>query len=111
MEWSQETRHKLARNIKELSLEIQKEELARCANFPQAAENTIKRILQRLESVGFQRAHGDFQVEYACYLSDKGTSLNLYRDSETHLWFETAQARVVTIRKDKADKLLVLGLP
>lgn len=111
MEWTRQIRLKLARRIRELSLEIQKEEFARCAaggaNFPETVENTIERIMERLAPLGFERANRDWT-----HLEEGVDSIeNLYEDSPTHLWFETAQARIVKIRKDLAHKLLPLDLP
>lgn len=100
MNWTLENRRKLADRILELSHKIQSEEFARPGDFPEKVEKTIERIMERLEPLGFTKAKGWFLQEG-----------NLYRDSPTHLWFETAQARIVTISKEKAEKLLVLGLP
>lgn len=109
MNWTREVRLKLARRIRELSLEIQKEEFARHAsggaNFPETVENTIERIMERLAPLGFERANRDWT-----YLEEGVDAMeNLYHDSPTHLWFETAQARIVKIRKEDAEKILILG--
>lgn len=106
MNWTRETRTKLARRIRILSLEIQDEEFARPGSFPEKVENTIERIMERLEPLGFKRANKDWKSE-----GHEDLGFNLYQDSPTHLWFETAQARVVTISKEDAHKVLVLGLP
>ena len=107
--WTKETRLKLARKIRELSLEIQKEEFAKNngRHFAEGVENTIKRIMEKLEPLGFEPANRDWT-----FLEEGvDTMENLYKDSPTHLWFETAQARIVKISKEDAEKLLVLGLP
>jgi hypothetical protein len=111
MEWTRETRRKLALRIRELSLEIQTEEFARPGDFPEKVEKTIERIMERLDPLGFTRAKGWFHMEVGEYIKERNANLSLYRDSPTHLWFETAQARIVTIGKDDAEKLLVLDLP
>lgn len=109
MEWTRETRLKLARRISELSLEIQREEFSRKGIFPEMVENTIRRIMEALEPLGFEKANNDFDMEFGEYT--RGNPLHIYRDSPTHLWFETAQCRIVKIRKDLAYKLLPLSLP
>ena len=111
MEWTRETRRKLALKIRELSLEIQKEEFAKQGKFPEMVENTIERIMERLEPLGFTKATGRFQMEFGEHIRKMDANIHVYRDSETHLWFETAQSRIVTISKEDAEKLLVLGLP
>lgn len=109
MEWDLETRRKLAREIRRLSLEIQNEEFAKNngKHFAEGIENTIRRIMDKLAPLGFEPANKDWMsLEQGV-----NTMENLYQDSPTHLWFETAQCRVVKIRKDLAHKLLVLGFP
>ena len=109
MEWTRDARLKLARRIRNLSLEIQKEEFStnNGKHFAEGVENTIKRIMDKLTPLGFEPANKDWT-----HLED-GVDImeNLYEDSPTHLWFETAQCRIVKIRKDLAHKLLVLGFP
>lgn len=100
MEWTRDIRHKLARHIRELSLKIQTEEFSKKGIFPDMVERTIGRIMERLEPLGFESANKDWVHEDG-----------LYKDSPTHLWFEIAQCRIVKIRKDLAEKLLVLGFP
>lgn len=78
-------------------------------SFPVMVERTIDRIMKRLEPLGFERADGDWEPEFRENLG-MGHTLNVYRDSPTHLWFETAQSRIVKIHKDHAVKVLVLGL-
>lgn len=111
MEWTRDTRRKIALTVRRLSLEIQEEELARRGKFPEMVENTIERIMQRLEPLGFKKANGWFQMDFGEYIKDMNANIHVYRDSPTHLWLETAQARIVTISKEDAEKLLVLGLP
>lgn len=106
MEWDRETKLKLARKIRKLSLEIQEDEFggSRCG-FVKLVENTMKRIMNKLEPLGFEPANRD----WAFVEEDEGGKL--YQDSPTHLWFETAQGRIVKISKENAEKLLVLGIP
>jgi len=110
MEWTRETRLKLAKMIREVSLEIQGEEFFSRTNFPDMVERTIGRIMKRLEPLGFEKADRDWEPEFHENLG-MGYTLNVYKDSQTHLWFETAQSRIVKIKKDLAHKLLVLGFP
>lgn len=107
MEWDVKTRRKLARRIRELSLEIQNEEFSRNGSFAKRVESTIKRIMIKLAPLGFEPANKDWTH------LEEGTdaTVNLYLDSPTHLWFETAQCRIVKIHKEHAEKLLVLDLP
>lgn len=111
MEWTREIRRKLALKIRKISLEIQTEEFAKEGSFPEKVEKTIGRIVERLEPLGFTKAKGFFQVEFGEHIRDMNANIHVYRDSPTHLWFETAQSRIVTISKDDAEKVLVLGLP
>lgn len=110
MNWTRETRLKLARIIQELSLEIQREEFSRKGIFPEMVENTIRRIMEALEPLGFEKANRDWSHLNPEYLGG-GHNLRIYRDSPTHLWFETAQCRIVKISKENAEKALVLGFP
>lgn len=107
MEWTLDIRRKLALKIRDMSLEIQREEFApnNGRHFAEGIENTIRRIMERLGPLGFDPADKDWKVEEGMFLE------NIYQDSPTHLWFETAQCRVVKIRKDLAEKLLPLDLP
>lgn len=114
MNWTIDTRIRLARRIQELSLEIQNDEFARCtaggANFPEAVENTIERIMEALGPLGFEKANRDWSHLNPEYLGG-GHNLRIYGDSTTHLWFETAQGRIVKVSKENAEKALVLGFP
>lgn len=110
MEWDLETRRKLAKEIRRVSLRIQEEEFAANSgkHFAEGVENTIRRIMEKLEPLGFEPANKDWKHQEG----DGNMFLeNLYEDSETHLWFETAQCRVVKIEKSLAERVLVLGIP
>ena len=108
MEWTRDARLKLAREIRRISLAIQGEEFFVRTNFPEMVERTLERITKRLEPMGFEKADRDWEPEFHENLG-MGYTLNVYKDSPTHLWFETAQGRIVKISKDLAEKLLVLG--
>jgi hypothetical protein len=113
MEWDLETRRKLAREIRRVSLRIQEEEFAKNKGkvFAEGAENTINRIMEKLTPLGFEPANKDWKHDGEL----QGASISpvrwLYQDSPTHLWFETAQCRIVKIEKSLAEKVLVLGIP
>jgi len=110
MEWDLETRRKLAKEIRRVSLEIQHEEFAsnNGRHFAEGVENTIRRIMDKLTPLGFEPANKDWKHQEG----DGNMFLeNIYQDSPTHLWFETAQCRVVKIEKILAEKVLVLGIP
>lgn len=111
MEWDLETRRKLAKEIRLVSLEIQKEEFAKNngRHFAEGVENTIRRIMEKLTPLGFEPANKDWKHQEV----DDGEMFleNIYQDSPTHLWFETAQCRVVKIEKTLAEKVLILGIP
>lgn len=110
MEWDLETRRKLAKEIRRVSLEIQEEEFAKNKgkHFAEGVENTIRRIMEKLTPLGFEPANKDWKQQEG----DGGMFLeNIYQDSPTHLWFETAQCRIVKIEKSLAERVLVLGIP
>ena len=107
MEWDLEARIKLAREVKKKSLEIQRMEFARGGAWADMVELAIERIMEYLGPLGFERADRDWRTDKVVQDQD----LKIYGQSETHLWFETAQDRVVKIRKDLAEKNLFLGLP
>ena len=109
MEWDLETRRKLAKEILRVSLEIQQEEFAsnNGKNFAEGVENTIRRIMDKLTPLGFELANKDWKHQEG----DGGIFDNIYQDSPTHLWFETAQCRIVKIKKSLAEKVIVLGIP
>jgi hypothetical protein len=115
MEWDRETRRKLAKEILRVSLQIQEEELSRCSStsktnfgspsFPEAVAHTIERIMEKLGPLGFEPADKDWKPDGEC------EEARIYQDSPTHLWFETAQCRIVKIKKSLAERVLVLGIP
>ena len=109
MEWDLEARIKLAREVKKKSLEIQSMEFARGGAWADMVERSIKKIMEYLGPLGFERADRDWRTDKV--VQDQDQDLKIYGQSETHLWFETAQSRVVKIRKDLAEKTLFLGLP
>jgi len=108
MEWPQSQRRKLGRMVKDKALAIQEEEFKKAKparlTFGEILENVDRRILESLGPLGFQRANKDWEHEVH-------TDLMIFKQSETHLWFETAQARIVKISKEDALKVLVLGIP
>lgn len=105
MEWDKDTRRRLAREIRRMSRDILIEECRGPGNFQDMVERAVGRIMEKLRPLGFEPANRDwlFDEEY------KGE--NLYRDSPTHLWLETAQGRIVKIDKTQAERILVLGVP
>jgi len=108
MEWDLETRRKLAAEIRRVSLRIQEEEFSKNKGkvFAEGVENTIRRIMDKLAPLGFEPANKDWKPDGVANILE-----NLYQDSPTHLWFETAQCRIVKIEKSKAERVLVLGIP
>ena len=110
MEWNKENRLKLARNIRQLAIKIQEEEFSKHTNFPDMVNKTIQRIMEKLQPLGFERANNDFNMDSGEHLGE-GHLLHIYKESKTHLWFETAQCRIVKIRKELAEKVLILGIP
>lgn len=114
MEWDLETRRKLANEIRRVSLEIQQEEFAanNGKHFAEGVENTIRRIMEKLTPLGFEPANKDWKIQEGEVGWSRNLFLeNIYQDSPTHLWFETAQCRVVKIEKSLAERVLVLGIP
>lgn len=111
MNWPLETRIKLGRRIKDRAMEIQEEEFNRTPprTFSETVEKTLERISDLLEPLGFEKANMDWETEN--FDNSKAPGMNVYRQSPTHLWFETAQLRIFKISKEKAARLLVLGLP
>ena len=111
MNWDRETKIKLAREIRRVSMETQEEVFRQArgnlATFPECVEETIQRIMSRLGPLGFEPANKDWSHRG---IQERQDSF-LYEDSQTHLWFETAQARIVKIEKSLAEKVLVLGIP
>lgn len=109
MNWDRETKIKLAREIRRVSLKTQEEVFREARNvpFPECVENTIKKIMARLRPLGFEPADRDWNLEEHPHL----LGISIFQDSQTHLWFEIAQARVVKIEKSLAEKVLVLGIP
>jgi hypothetical protein len=107
MEWPQSQRRKLARIVKTRSLTIQDEEFRKARGtlltYGDVLEEVDRRILEELAPLGFTRANKDWELE-------THSDLMIFKDSPTHLWFETAQARIVKISKEQAEKLLVLGM-
>jgi hypothetical protein len=109
MEWPLETRRKLARLVMERALGIQEEEFKAArqsgATFTRAVDLAYSRILDLLEPLGFERAGGDWRIESSM------TTPVMFEQSDTNLWFDTIQGRVVRISKENAEKVLVLGIP
>jgi hypothetical protein len=104
MQWPKDKREKLARMLQARSEEIQHEILKGFdASFDKRLELFDEKILEFLRPLGFRVAKR-WEVE-----SHEG--MVLFKQSPTHLWFGLSQGMVVSIRKDHAEKILVLGLP
>jgi hypothetical protein len=107
MEWTQSHLTKLALIVKTRALTIQDEEFRKAKGklltYHEILEEVDRRILEELAPLGFTRANKDWELE-------THSDLMIFKDSPTHLWFETAQARIVKISKEQAEKLLVLGM-
>jgi hypothetical protein len=107
MEWPQSQRRKLARLVKTRCLAIQSEEFSKAKGTWTTYEDVLdlvdRRVMEELAPLGFTRANKDWELEVH-------NDLMIFKDSPTHLWFETAQARIVKISKEQAEKLLVLGM-
>lgn len=107
MNWDRQTRIRLARMISAKCQEIQNQcilESRLTGNWPKILELTDERTMNLLEPLGFKRANKDWE-------HDALVAFVLFKQSDTHLWFETAQGRIVKIEKTKAERVLVLGLP
>jgi hypothetical protein len=107
MNWDRQKREKLARMIAMKCLEIQNHCISHVQitgeNWPRILELTDERIMALLGPLGFERANKDWDESHE--------DVMLFKQSDTHLWFQTAQARIVRIEKTKAERVLVLGLP
>lgn len=107
MEWPPEKLVKLARMVKEKCMSIQNGEFVAkrtLRTYEDILEDIDQKIYERLGPLGFERADRDWQL-------DSDVEYPLYRQSRTHLWFDTAQGRVTRITKEQAEKVLVLGIP
>lgn len=107
MDWPLETRKRLAKLVKDTSLRILFDTQNDCTipnrTHLDVLEWTNEKVLEFLEPLGFIRTKKDWRIE------EYGGRVTLFRQSETHLWFETAQGGVVKITKEDAQKVLVLG--
>jgi len=107
MEWTHSQRRKLARLVKTRCLAIQSEEFHKARGTRTTYEEILKevdrRVTEELAPLGFTRANKDWEIEVH-------NDLMMFKDSPTHLWFDTAQARIVKISKEQAEKVLVLGM-
>jgi hypothetical protein len=105
MQWPKDKREKLAIVIRARSQEILQETLERFVNdpFDKRLEAFDEKIIEFLRPLGFRVAKR-WEVE-----SHEG--IVLFKQSQTHLFFGLSQGMVVGIRKDHAEKILVLGLP
>lgn len=107
MKWTVETRTKLARLIRDRALGIQEQEFKDAKKafktFSEVIRSADDKVLGLLAPLGFKRADRDWEVE-------SNLDIVMFKPSDTHLWFTTIQARVVKISKEKAEKVLVLGI-
>lgn len=107
MKWTLETRRKLALMIKVRALGIQEEEFKEAKknlrSFSEVIRSADGKVLRLLAPLGFKRADKDWAIE-------SNQDIMMFKPSDTHLWFSTIQGRVVTISKEKAEKVLVLKM-
>jgi AAA+ ATPase superfamily predicted ATPase len=107
MKWSPETRRKLAKMIRDRALGIQEQEFKEAKRtlktFSEVIKTADSKVLGLLAPLGFKRANKDWEIE-------SNQDIMIFKPSETHLWFTTIQGRVVKISKEKAEKVLVLGM-
>jgi len=108
MEWDIKTRRKLAHIVKRKALAIQEDEFRNAMKsrltFGEIIDVVDRRILEVLGPLGFQRAEKDWEHE-------SHEEIMIFKPSKTHLWFETAQGRIIKISKKRAEKIVILGLP
>lgn len=106
MRWTRSVRSRLARMVWERSVEIDNEIRARCVGAFRYMGERDKRIPEYFEGIGFKRATASEWCYDASYNHPA-----LFKPGRSHLCFLICNQMVLKVHKDKAAKILVLGLP
>lgn len=115
MDWNIESRSKLARLVLDKSVSIaleSQEPFHTLGDYNNLLERINKKILEYFVPLGFESADLDEPAEEKVPWAEGTMSKPvMLRQSSTHLFFETCKRKVIKIEKEKAEKLVVLGLP
>lgn len=106
MRWTRRARARLAKMIWERSVQIDNEVRSRSAGLLRYMGDRDSRIPDYFEALGFNRARADewcFDPSY--------NHPPLFKPGRSHLFFLVCNQVVLKVHKDKAAKMLVLGLP
>lgn len=106
MIWNRKIRARLAKIVWERSVEIDNKVRASCSNLGEYTGKRDRTIPLYFEGLGFKRALAD-EWRY-----DPGHNHPaLFKPERSHLCFLICNQVVLKVHKDKAAKMLVLGLP
>ena len=106
MRWDRKARARLAMMIWERSIQIDDKIRASCTNLHQYTDERDRKIPGYFEGLGFRRATASEWVYDPCYNHPA-----LFKPGRSHLYVLIPTQDVMRIHKDKAAKMLVLGIP
>lgn len=106
MRWTRDVRTRLAKVVWERSTRIDGEVRASCRGLHEYATRRDQAIPSYFEGIGFRRAFADEWV-----FDPSHNHPALFKPRGGYLFFLICNQVVMKIEKDKAAKILVLGLP
>jgi len=106
MRWYRKTRAKLAKIVWEKSIQMDNEMRASCTNLREYTSRRDQFIPLYFEGLGFRRATAE-----EWHYDPSYNHPALFKPGRSHLYFLICNQAVMRIHKDKAAKMLVLGLP
>jgi hypothetical protein len=74
----------------------------------EAVNLCVNRMMETLEPLGFNRSN-DGRLE-SCHEFGSKVGIKVYKQTKSHLWFHIGGNQTAKIEKERAIKLLVLGL-
>lgn len=106
MIWNRKARARLAKVIWDKSTQIDNEVRASCTNLHDYTDQRDRKIPGYFEGLGFRRATAE-----EWHYDPSYNHPALFKPGRSHLYFLICNQAVMRIHKDKAAKMLVLGLP
>lgn len=106
MIWNRKARAKLAKVVWDRSTQIDDEVRASCRNLREYTGKRDHALPLYFEGVGFRRATAE-EWKYDPSYNHPA----LFKPGRSHLYFLICNQMVMRIHKDRAAKMLVLGLP
>lgn len=106
MRWDRKARARLAKVIWDKSTQIDDEVRASCTNLREYTDRRDKALPLYFEGLGFRRATAE-----EWHYDPSYNHPTLFKPGRSHLCFLICNQVVLKIHKDRAAKMLVLGLP